>query len=75
MAKREYLINARGDTPQKEIAEKCGLSAPAYCQIECGQRQTDMTIGTLKRISDALGVPFSKLVKAEMQYINARGER
>lgn len=75
MNKRDYLIEARGDKKQKEVAVKCGISAPAYCMIENGQRQNCMSVEMMRRIADALGVSFSKLVKAEMQYINARGKQ
>lgn len=75
MRKRDYLIEARGNKLQKDVAVKCGVSPQVYCMIENGHRHGCMSVDMMKKISNALGVPFNKLVKAEMSYILTRGER
>ena len=39
---------------QEEVAEKAGLNAKYYAQVERGQR--NVSIGSLQRIADGLGV-------------------
>ena len=46
---------------QEELAEKSGVKRGTISNIETG-KQTDMMVGNLKRIAEALGCEISDLV-------------
>lgn len=46
---------------QKDMAEKLGVSQPSYAQYERGTRNPK--VGTVRKIADALGVPFWELAE------------
>jgi len=46
---------------QEEIAEKAGMNAKYYAQVERGQR--NVTVGSLQRIADGLGVRLEDLFR------------
>ncbi|GEM_PF-1734524 len=50
---------------QKEIAEKAGITGPAYYQIESGRKSTSGK--TAKAISDALGVPIESIFDIQIE--------
>ena len=42
---------------QTELAARVGITQPALSRIEAGR--VDLTLGTLQRVADALGVPLT----------------
>lgn len=56
------LIALRGDLTQTELAKKAGVPQSAISEIEAGKRYP--RIDTLCKISDALGVSVTALLKA-----------
>lgn len=64
---REYLVTLRKEKglTQKQLSQKLGISESYYSQIENGERQKRMDITIIDRISLALDVPVSTLIKFE----------
>lgn len=64
---REYLVTLRKEKglTQKQLSQKLGISESYYNQIENGERQKRMDITIIDRISLALDVPVSTLIKFE----------
>lgn len=54
------LLRKEKGLSQKELAEKCDLSANALCQIETDQAFPQK--GTIKKICDVLQIPTSYLL-------------
>jgi transcriptional regulator with XRE-family HTH domain len=48
------------DLTQEEMAEKLGYSLNGYTKIERGE--TDITVGKLEKIAEAIGIDLSKLL-------------
>ena len=59
-----YLIQLRGEKgySQRDLAEKCGVSAAEISRIESGKRQKPSP-ALLKSIASALSVEYSDLMK------------
>lgn len=59
-----YLIQLRNEKhlSQRDLAEKCGISAAEICRIESGKRQKPSP-AMLKTIAEALGVEYTELMK------------
>jgi transcriptional regulator with XRE-family HTH domain len=51
----------RAHLTQEAVANRIGIDRPSIVEIEQGQR--NMTIDTLLRIADAIGVPLADLVR------------
>lgn len=60
---REWLKQIRGERTQKEMSEALGISRQYYSQLELGIRGT--SYGTACRLSQTLGVPWSKFYENE----------
>ncbi|MFJ2162344.1 helix-turn-helix domain-containing protein [Streptomyces sp. NPDC087856] len=46
---------------QEALAHRVGIDRPSVVEIEAGRR--NMTVNTLMRIADVIGVPLSDLVR------------
>lgn len=53
---REFLGMSQAD-----LAKKCGLTTPAICQIETGEREPSLK--SICKILDTLNVPFERMMK------------
>lgn len=53
---------------QADMAKKLGMSQQMYSFIENGERQQDISLGLLQKLSTALSVPLDDLIQAENQY-------
>lgn len=49
---RKWLVEARGNRSQNEVAKRVGLSRSAYANIETGRRSASVKVA--KRIADEL---------------------
>lgn len=67
---REYLKNLRAmrGLSQQEVADKISISQNYYCYIENGERQQDISLGLLQKLSAVLEVPLDQLIEAENDY-------
>lgn len=71
---REYLIdirNSKGFT-QKYVSERLGVSESYYSLIEHGERQKDMNVLTLHKLSKIFKVSTKSLLDKELDFINKR---
>ena len=59
-----YLIQLRGEKgyTQRELAERCGVSAAEICRIESGKRQKP-SVNLMKAMAKALDIEYSDLMK------------
>ena len=64
---REYLVALRKEKnlTQKELARKLDVSESYYNQIENGERQKNMDISLVNRLSLVLGIPITTIIKHE----------
>ena len=64
---RKYLVALRKEKglTQKQLSEKLDISESYYNQIENGERQKNMDVSLLVKISSALDVPLTKLIEFE----------
>lgn len=53
---------------QVDMAKKLGMSQQMYSFIENGERQQDISLGLLQKLSSALEIPLDDLIQAENQY-------
>lgn len=65
---REYLKKIRGNRTQKSIAEECKIGVSTYNMIETGERQQDMSLSVMEKLSSALNVPLDEFIKMEQEY-------
>lgn len=67
---REYLKEFREKQriTQKQLAESIGLSQNYYFYIESGERQRDISLDLLQKLSQALEVPLNDLIQKELDY-------
>lgn len=66
---RLYLKNIRKEKKltQTEVASRIGINSAAYTMIENGDRQKDMSLSTIVKLSKALGVSRDKIISEEMK--------
>lgn len=66
---REYLLALRKEKnyTQKELARKLDVSESYYNQIENGERQKNMDISLVNRLSVILDVPITTIIEQESQ--------
>lgn len=64
---REYLLTLRKgkNLTQKELAQKLDVSESYYNQIENGERQKNMDISLVNRLSLALEIPITTIIEHE----------
>lgn len=53
---------------QKDVAKKCSMLPTAYCMIENGDRQADMSLSIIEKLAKAFGVSVHTIIKKEMKY-------
>ncbi|MBD5112894.1 MAG: helix-turn-helix transcriptional regulator [Ruminococcaceae bacterium] len=66
---RNYLVTLRKEKnlTQKQLAKKLDISESYYNQIENGERQKRMDITVIDRLSKALGIPASDIIRYESE--------
>ena len=64
---REWLRNLRisKGLSQQNVSEKINLTQQYYSSIENGDRQTDMSLSIMQKLSDAFNVPLEYIVDQE----------
>lgn len=64
---RQYLKDARTNLgyTQSDVANHLGVSQNYYCDIENGERQRDMKVTTLIKLSSILKIPVEKMLEEE----------
>lgn len=64
---RDWLKNLRirNQKTQKEVAVKLDISESYYNMIENGERQPDMNLSIMKRLSETFQVPLQFIVDEE----------
>lgn len=64
---REYLLTLRKgkNLTQKELAQKLDVSESYYNQIENGERQKNMDISLVNRLSLVLEIPITTIIEYE----------
>lgn len=67
---RDYLKVLRDGIgySQSDIAGKLAMSQQMYSFIENGERQQDISLGLLQKLSAVLEVPLDQLIEAENDY-------
>ena len=67
---RNYLVTLRKEKnyTQKQFAEKLDISESYYNQIENGERQKNMDVSLLCKISTVLNIPIVKLFEYEKKH-------
>lgn len=67
---RLYLKNLREqkELSQHDVAKLIGVSQQAYSLIENGDRQQDMKLSTLQKISEIFSTPLDEILKLENKY-------
>lgn len=53
---------------QADMAKKLGMSQQMYSFVENGERQQDISLGLLQKLSSALEIPLDDLIQAENEY-------
>lgn len=68
--KRKYLIDLRNGLKksQQTIAEYMNISQNYYSAIENGERQKDMNLSLMEKISGVFGLPLQSIIDAETKY-------
>lgn len=66
---REYLKKLREEKniSQQNVEERTGLSQQYYSLIEIGERQADMSLSVMKKLSEAFDVPLEFIIEEEMK--------
>lgn len=66
---RQYLKDLRKEKnlSQQNVEERTGLSQQYYSMIESGERQADMSLSVMKKLSDAFGVSLEFIIEEEMK--------
>lgn len=54
----DWLKAIRGDTSQREVAEKSGITQAFYCEIEAGKKRPSVDVA--KRIASVLGFAWTR---------------
>jgi len=64
---REYLIHLRmkQNESQQSVADSLGISRQYYSLIESGERQKNMDITLLSKLSDVFHIPLAEMVELE----------
>ena len=67
---RLYLKNLREqkELNQHDVAKRIGVTQQAYSLIENGDRQQDMKLSTLQKISEIFSTPLDEILKLENKY-------
>ena len=64
---RKYLKELRNlqNKSQQDVADAVGITRQYYNMIEAGERQPDMSLSTMQKLSEAFGVPVTRIVEEE----------
>ena len=64
---RSYLRDMRNEMglSQGTVADKMGVAQNTYAMIELGERQVDMSLSVIKKLSNAFGVPIEFIIEQE----------
>lgn len=64
---REYLkqMRERANLSQEEVADVIGLSRAYYSRVESGERQKDLNLSLVIRLSEALDVSVDRIIAEE----------
>ncbi len=64
---RKYLKDLRNqqNKSQQDVADAVGITRQYYNMIEAGERQPDMSLSTMQKLSEAFGVPVTRIVEEE----------
>lgn len=67
---RAYLKEFRfkKDKTQQYVADCAGITRQYYQMVENGERQQDISLGLLQKLSSALEIPLDDLIQAENEY-------
>lgn len=67
---RNYLkiFRSEKNISQGELADRIGISQNYYCYIENGERQQNISLELLQKLSKALEIPLEELIRQENQY-------
>ena len=70
---REWLKNERikNKLSMKQIAEKLDISEGYYCYIENGERQKNMDITLVAKLSSIFCIPIQQIVEFEQTFKSA----
>lgn len=71
---RQYLkeLRQRKNISQLQVGKKLGISESYYNLIENGQRQEDMKISTLRKLSKLFDITTDELIKLENKYLEEK---
>jgi len=66
---RGYLKQLREEknVSQRNVEERTGFSQQYYSLIESGERQADMSLSVMKKLSEAFDVPLEFIIEEEMK--------
>lgn len=64
---REWLKNIRTEKglSQQSVAESLGIAQQYYSLIENGERQSDLNLSLVTKLSEILGVSVNKIIAEE----------
>lgn len=64
---RGYLKELRNcqNKSQQDVAGAIGVTRQYYNMIEAGDRQTDMSLSTMQKLSEVFDVPITKIIEEE----------
>lgn len=70
---RKYLkaLRENAKMTQDEVAQKIGISRAYYVRIENGERQKDLDLSIVVRLSELFDVSVAWIVEQEKQYKTA----
>ena len=67
---RDYLLHMRIEKSmsQQHVADKLDCTRQYYQQVEHGERQKDISLDLLIKLSEVFDEPLDKLIEAEREY-------
>ena len=67
---RNYLKSLRENNglSQQNVENITGIKQQYYSLIETGERQQDMSLSVMEKLSSALNVPLDEFIKMEQEY-------
>ena len=58
-------LRVKQNESQQSVADALGISRQYYSLIESGERQKNMDITLLSKLSDVFGIPLAEMVEME----------
>lgn len=67
---RNYLklLRENNGLSQQNVENITGIKQQYYSLIETGERQQDMSLSVMEKLSSALNVPLDEFIKMEQEY-------